>query len=110
MAKQHRTPFYKSIVQTKNLFDLVYFDLWGLYNTPTTTSYKYFLTVVDDKSRSVWTIFSHATSSVHKVLRQFFLMVQSDFKTKVKTTRTDNRLVFVNLNCQRLFHSHGIFH
>ncbi|XP_019231650.1 PREDICTED: uncharacterized protein LOC109212458 [Nicotiana attenuata] len=52
MARQSKPPFTKSTIRSKNYFDLIHIDTWGPYNTPTYKGEKYFLTVVDDFSRS----------------------------------------------------------
>ncbi|KAL8129158.1 hypothetical protein V2J09_018313, partial [Rumex salicifolius] len=41
----------------KNIFELLHCDPWGSYDTPTYSGHKYFLTVVDDRSRCVWSCF-----------------------------------------------------
>ena len=52
--KQTRCSFPNSSNTTKSLFDLVHFDLWGPYRTPSRCGSRYFLTVVDDYFRSIW--------------------------------------------------------
>lgn len=54
-AKQTRTPFPLSDINTIRCFELLHMDVWGPYHVASISSAKYFLTVVDDFSRSVWT-------------------------------------------------------
>jgi hypothetical protein len=53
LAKQKRLPF-----PNKNnfisSFDLLHVDIWGPYHTVTVEGYKYFLTLVDDCTRTTW--------------------------------------------------------
>uniref|UniRef100_A0A2N9GYQ8 Reverse transcriptase Ty1/copia-type domain-containing protein n=1 Tax=Fagus sylvatica TaxID=28930 RepID=A0A2N9GYQ8_FAGSY len=40
--------------KTSHTFDLIHCDIWGPYFLPTHDGFKYFLTIVDDCSRSTW--------------------------------------------------------
>ncbi|GJR41731.1 putative ribonuclease H-like domain-containing protein [Tanacetum coccineum] len=51
-AKQTREPFPISEHKTKSLGDLVHLDVWGPYKVQSREGYKYFLTIVDDYTRS----------------------------------------------------------
>lgn len=54
-AKQTRETFNDSINKASDCFSLVHADVWGPYRTPSTCGAVYFLTLVDDYSRTVWT-------------------------------------------------------
>lgn len=51
-ARQHKLPFKQSSIHTSSLFDLIHVDTWGPYNTKTYNGQSYFLTLVDDFTRS----------------------------------------------------------
>ena len=53
-AKFVRTPFSASSIKTNDCFELIHCDIWGSYRIPSYTRANYFLTIVDDFSRSVW--------------------------------------------------------
>ncbi|KAH0715981.1 hypothetical protein KY285_008848 [Solanum tuberosum] len=55
MARQTRIPFPESTTSTTKAFELLHIDLWGPYHIPTHDGYNYFLTMVDDNTRSTWT-------------------------------------------------------
>ena len=55
LAKFARLRFDKSSVHTIHCFQLIHMDLWGPYRVANITGAKYFLTLVDDFSRSTWT-------------------------------------------------------
>ena len=55
MARKTRMPFPESTSTTTTIFELLHVDLWGPYHIPTHDGYHYFLTMVDDYSRSTWT-------------------------------------------------------
>ncbi|KAJ0482051.1 putative RNA-directed DNA polymerase [Helianthus annuus] len=52
-AKQVRVPFPLSEHKTKSIGELIHLDLWGPYKVTSYEGFKYFLTVVDDFSRTV---------------------------------------------------------
>lgn len=54
LAKQHKLPFERSDSIAIDVFDLVHIDLWGPYHTPSISGATYFLTVLDDHSRTTW--------------------------------------------------------
>lgn len=54
LAKQHRSPFPISSIKTSQPFAVVHCDIWGPFNTPTTSGHRYFLTVVYDFTRCTW--------------------------------------------------------
>lgn len=54
-AIQTREVFYDSFNKTKDRFELIHCDVWGPYRTKSSSGAAYFLTIVDDYSRSVWT-------------------------------------------------------
>ncbi|GJT68579.1 ribonuclease H-like domain-containing protein [Tanacetum coccineum] len=60
-AKQTKEPFPLSDHKSKTLGELVHLNLWGPYRVHNREGYGYFLTIVDDYSRAVWTSCSHTT-------------------------------------------------
>ena len=54
-AKQHRLLFHSSSISSTKPFDLIHVDTWGPYHAKTTNGQRYFLTLVDNYTRSTWT-------------------------------------------------------
>ncbi|XP_075095218.1 uncharacterized protein LOC142173512 [Nicotiana tabacum] len=71
-------------------FELIHVDVWGPYKESTYNGFKYFLTVVDDYSRVVWTFFMSTKSNVFGLLKNFLTMVERQFGVKVQKIRTNN--------------------
>ena len=61
---------------------------------PTIDGHKYFLTIVDDHSRSTWVYLMHSKSDTRPLLISFFNMVETQFHVKIKFVRSDNGLKF----------------
>ena len=110
MSRQQRLPFSHSTSQTKSIFELLHIDLWGPYHVSTYDNYKYFITLVDDYSRSTWTHLLSTKSNALQVLKNFIAMVENQFSTTVKGIRRDNGLKFTNNETHQFLLSKGIIH
>ena len=107
-AKQTREVFYDSSNKTKECFKLIHCDVWGPYRTKSSSGAAYFLTIVDDFSRSVWTYLLLEKSEVHTVLQNYMKMTVKQFGKEVKVVRSDNGTEFMCLS--NYFREQGILH
>jgi hypothetical protein len=107
LAKQKRLPFPNKGHMCLNNFDLIHCDIWGPYFVPTLDGHKYFLTIVDDHSRSTWVYLMHSKSDTRPLLISFFNMVETQFHVKIKSIRSDNGLEFEMID---FFNTKGIIH
>ncbi|CAM8930112.1 unnamed protein product [Rhodiola kirilowii] len=96
MAKQARLPFPLSQHKSVESFELVHADVWGPFPTSTVTGCKYFLTLVDDFSRSTWTFLMKQKSEVSSIVIQFFHLIETQFNRNIKIFRSDNGSEFFN--------------
>ncbi|KAK9732656.1 hypothetical protein RND81_04G013300 [Saponaria officinalis] len=110
LAKHHIFPFDVSVSRAWNCFDLIHLDLWGPYRVPTLTSARYFLTLVDDHSRTTWSYLLQNKQQVLGSLRQFTQQVKTQFGSLIKVFRSDNGTEFVQRECAQLFSDLGIIH
>ncbi|KAI3758794.1 hypothetical protein L6452_06366 [Arctium lappa] len=62
-------------------------DVWGPFHTPTCEGHRYFLTMVDDHSRTTWVHLLSHKSSAFSIIQSFVQFVQSQFH---KVIRSDN--------------------
>ena len=107
LAKQKRFPFPNKGHMCLNNFDLIYCDIWGPYFVPTLDGHKYFLTIVDDHSRSIWIYLMHSKSDTRPLLISFFNMIETQFHVKIKSVRSDNGIKFEMID---FFNTKGIIH
>lgn len=107
-AKQTRDVFYDSINKTSQCFELIHLDVWGPYRVPSSCGATYFLTVVDDFSRAVWTYLLLGKSEVKKVVQRFCAYAVKQFGKEVKTVCSDNVTEFMCL--EEYFQDNGIIH
>lgn len=95
-AKQHRVPFPVSNKIADNNFDLLHMDVWGLYKEKTLNGAKYFLTIVDDHSKAVWTYLISHKDIVPILIKKCLNIIYTQFDCKVKMIRIDNGIEFIN--------------
>ncbi|GJT76412.1 zf-CCHC domain-containing protein [Tanacetum coccineum] len=110
LAKQTALPFPSSIFHAKSNFELVHADTWGPYKSSTLNHCKYFLTLVDDYSRTTWTYLLPTKQHVPSTLKTFCNYVQNQFNTTLKTLRSDNGTKFVNTSLSEFFQNKRIIH
>ncbi|GJV31700.1 putative RNA-directed DNA polymerase [Tanacetum coccineum] len=109
-AKQTREPFPLSDHKLRNVGELVHLDLWGPYKVSSKEGYKYFLTIVDDFSRAVWTFLIKSKTEVYENIVNFINLIYTQFDNQVKIFRSDNGTEFVNKNMQLFCDKNGIIH
>ncbi|CAA7055108.1 unnamed protein product [Microthlaspi erraticum] len=107
-AKQTREVFFDSLNKTTECFSLIHVDVWGLDRVPSSCGAVYFLTIVDDFSRAVWTYLLLEKSEVKKVLPEFLAYTKKQFNKPVRSVRSDNGSEFMVLSS--FFRSKGIVH
>ncbi|GKA20495.1 putative RNA-directed DNA polymerase [Tanacetum coccineum] len=95
-AKFTRLPFPISVTKTNACFELIHCDIWGKYRTPSLTRANYFLTIVDDFSRSVWVFLLEHKDQASICLVDFHKMVKVQFEKNIKRIRCDNGGEFVS--------------
>ncbi|XP_010424226.1 PREDICTED: uncharacterized protein LOC104709284 [Camelina sativa] len=107
-AKQTRLSFPISENKTTDIFEWIHCDLWGPYRTPMYSGARFFLTIVDDYSRSVWIHLLNEKSEAPTQLKNFLTITTRQFNTQVQKIRSDNGSEFV---CLRNFvNTLGIVH
>ncbi|KAJ0733050.1 putative RNA-directed DNA polymerase [Helianthus annuus] len=109
-AKQVRVPFPLSEHKSKGLGDLIHLDVWGPYKLASYEGYKYFLTVVDDFSRTVWCYLLKSKIEVFENIISFYELILTQFKIKIKVFRSDNGTEFVNNKMSMFCKEKGILH
>ncbi|KAK1435086.1 hypothetical protein QVD17_00846 [Tagetes erecta] len=107
-AKHARTPFPISSIKTNAPFQLVHCDIWGGYRIPSYTRANYFLTIVDDFSRSVWVFLIKHKNDASNCLINFHKMVEVQLGIHIKRLRCDNGGEFTSNNMIDFYNKNGI--
>lgn len=105
-AQQPRESFPSSHSRASRIFEFIHCDLWGSYKTRSSCGASYFLTIVDDFSRSVWVYLLYNKMEVEIMFLNFVALIDRQFGQKIQRVRSDNGKEFKCLN--EYFFKHGI--
>ena len=109
-AKQTRIKFPLSHDKVENLFELIHYDIWGLYKIPSSCGAHYFLTIVDYFSRGVWVYLMKEKSETEKYIKLFVAMIKTQFDKVVKIIRIDNGSEFKSRSIRGFYAQCGMIH
>jgi histone deacetylase 1/2 len=90
LAKLHRLPFFYSTHHTSQPFEIVHCDLWVPCFIPSYDGFKYFLTLVDCFTRSIWLYLLPTKADTKRNIECFANLVENQFNRKIKILRSDN--------------------
>lgn len=103
LAKFTKLPFHKSDSRATEKFALVHIDTWGPYKVNYRGKFRYFLTLVDDYSRVTWVHLLKLKSDAFAAIRNFAVMIQTQFGKGIKILRSDNALELDDAKCKKFF-------
>uniref|UniRef100_A0A1U7YT25 Uncharacterized protein LOC104247922 n=1 Tax=Nicotiana sylvestris TaxID=4096 RepID=A0A1U7YT25_NICSY len=87
MARQTRLPFPDSSIHSSKPFQIIHVDTWGPYHTYAYSGSKYFLTIVDDFTRSTWTHLMGSKSNAFPLLKAFVAMLKTQLLVTIQCIR-----------------------
>lgn len=70
----------------------------------------FFLTLVDDHTKSTWTFLMTHKNNALSILKTFATMVNTQFHTKIKCIRSNNALEISDAPAKNFFTQEGIIH
>ncbi|BBN70448.1 hypothetical protein Prudu_1477S000700 [Prunus dulcis] len=76
----------------------------------TSNGFRWFVTFIDDCTRLTWVFLLENKHDVASILLEFCTMVSTQFHTRVRVFRTDNRGEYVNNTLASFFLAQGIIH
>jgi transposase InsO family protein len=89
-GKQRRLSFpQKAEFRAEEVLDLVHGDLCGPISPPTAGGSKYFLLMVDDRSRFMWVSILRSKDQAADSVKQFKLAAEAETGRKLRMLRTD---------------------
>jgi hypothetical protein len=77
LAKQRRVSFLTSAHSALNNFDLVHCDIWGPNSVIAVDGSRFFLTVVDDHSRTTWVYMLRNKSDIKSCFMAFYILIET---------------------------------
>ena len=110
-AKHHRLPHVSRVnKRAASPFELVHSDVWGPCSIESKSGFKYFITFVDDYSRTTWLYLMKNRSEVFSHFANFCSEIRTQFGVSVCTLRSDNAKEYFSSNFQTFMLEHGIIH
>lgn len=91
-------------------FTLVHSDVWGPSQNPICDGMRWFVTFIDDCTRITWIYLLKHKSDVSHAIKQFCMMIQTQFATNIKVLHSDNGGEYVNHDLAEFFLSQGMIH
>jgi len=68
----------------------------------------YFLSIIDDASRATWVYLMQDQTEASKLLKNFIMMVKTQFNRRVKVVHSDNGSEIYLRSNAIIFHEYGI--
>jgi len=91
-------------------FALVHFDIWGPSRVKSTLGFQYFVTFIDDYSRSTWLFLMKHCSELFHIFQYFFNEIKTQFGVSIRVLRSDNGHEYLSHSFKQFMASHGILH
>lgn len=95
LEKQRKLPYHSSTSVAFHNFELLYFDIWGLLTSPSINNHKYFMSIIDDHTRFIWTFLLKLKYEVSFKVQNFITMIINQFNIIPKTIKLDNEPKFM---------------
>ena len=85
----------------------MHIDIWGPMSVVFVYGHKYFLTIVDNKSKFTWLFPMKEKSDARSLIESFCVFIENQFDIKIKCIRTNNGKEF---DMPTFYKSKGIVH
>jgi transposase InsO family protein len=108
LLKSSRLPFKGKFPDPDDILDVVHMDLCGPISPPTPNRARYFLIVVDGKSRFRFVRFLIQKSDTFRSVVEIFDLMETQSGKKIKAVVSDNGGEFVNKQFDQYFSKKGI--
>ena len=109
--KHHRLSYNPRVNKRASAhFELVHSDVWGLCPVVSPTGFQYFVTFVDDYSRTTWLYLMKNRSELFSHFRAFCAEIHTQFHVYFQNLRSYNEKEYVSEQFQSFPLQHGILH
>lgn len=86
--------FLDNFHSTSQIFELIHCDLWRPSSTIFHDGSKFFLTIVDNFSKTTWFYLLRTKAETRQCIESFYNLIETQFSTKIKILRSDNSVDF----------------
>lgn len=110
LAKHHRASYPVSNHHSSTIFELVHTDVWGPTKTASHFGFRYFISFIDDFSRTTWLYLMKSRDEVPHIVLQFHNMIATQFGVQIKTFRSDNAKEYMHRELHEFYANRGILY
>ena len=110
LAKHQRSVFRDHPYKKSAPFTLIHSDIWCPSRVPNLSNTCWFISFIDDHSRLCWIYLMKEKSETFSIFKQFSLMVQTQFNSKIKIVCADNGTKYFSNILGSYFKDNGIIH
>ena len=100
---KHRVSFPVSNKFSSIPFSLVHSNVWGPSQVPNCSGAKWFVSFIDDCTRTTWVYLLKDKSEINTILPSFHKMISTQFGSSIKRFRTDNARDYFNQRLHAFF-------
>jgi len=88
---KHTRHVYPSIqYEPSNPFSIIHSDIWGPSRVKNINGARWFISFIDDHTRTTWTFLMREKSETREIFKSFYSMILTQFKCKIQVLKTDN--------------------
>ena len=110
LAKHYRVSFPLSNSRSSKPFSLIHTDIWGPSRIPNISGARWFVSFIDDCTRTTWLFLMKEKSEVSNIFQFFYKMINTQFGVSIKRVRSDNARDYFNHILSHFFQKEGVIH
>ncbi|CAN1127242.1 Retrovirus-related Pol polyprotein from transposon TNT 1-94 [Linum perenne] len=110
LAKHTKSMYSALNYKPSHPFAIIHSDIWGPTRIKNINGARWFITFIDDHTRTTWTFLMKEKSETTKVFQEFYEMILTQFKTQIQVLKTDNAHDYFNTTLGQYLSQRGIIH
>jgi transposase InsO family protein len=108
-GKHRRTTFPQTVeYRVEKVLELVHGDLCGLITQATPSGSRYFLLLVDNRSRFMWLWILWSKDQAAETIKQYQLVAEAETRQRLKLFRTDRGGEFTSIEFAEYYAEKGV--
>ncbi|PKA63925.1 Retrovirus-related Pol polyprotein from transposon TNT 1-94 [Apostasia shenzhenica] len=110
LAKHTRQVYSNLQYKPSHPFSVIHSDIWGPSRKKNINGARWFVSFIDDHTRTTWTFLMKEKSETATIFQSFHSMISTQFQSKIQVLKTDNAKEYFNSTLGPYLSKHGIIH
>lgn len=110
LAKHTRHVYPSLQYKPSHPFSVIHSDIWGPSRVKNINGARWFITFIDDHTRTTWTFLMKEKSETTTIFQSFHTMISNQFQSNIQVLKTDNAKDYFNSILGSYLSKHGIIH